>query len=157
MIGGSLAKALGTDEAQRLLLSGELDLKSKENTLPAPLGGWMASAAPLRGVKIICYHQSWKYFTDRFGMVIEGYLEPKPGIPPSPAHLLQIKNRIINAKIPIILTATYHNPKTGEKLEKETKAKALWLPNLVGGAKKVKTYPELIDHNLKKILGALPQ
>jgi zinc/manganese transport system substrate-binding protein len=157
LIGGTLVDTLGLDSARVLLSSGEFDLMMKKNTLPAPLGGWMHQAKTLRGIKIICYHQSWKYFTDRFGISIAGYLEPKPGIPPSPAHLIEIKNRILAEAIPVIITDTYHNPKTGEKLAMETKAKALWLPNLVGGVKGMETYPALFEYNLQHIIDALPK
>ncbi|OGJ87370.1 MAG: hypothetical protein A2268_14550 [Candidatus Raymondbacteria bacterium RifOxyA12_full_50_37] len=155
IVGEALVTALGTDEAQRFLMSGDLERSLNENTLPAPLGGWLLKARPLKGTKIICYHQSWKYFTDRFGLNIVGYLEPKPGIPPSPAHLLQVKNRIIGEKIPLIITDTYNSPKTGEKLEELTGARALWLPNLVRGAAHIKTYDELIENNLNEMLKAL--
>jgi zinc/manganese transport system substrate-binding protein len=155
LIGGQLVEALGIDSARHVLMSGEFDRQLEENALPAPLGGWMLKAKALRGVSVICYHQSWKYFTDRFGMTIAGYLEPKPGIPPSGAHLLQIKNKILAESIPVIITDTYHNPKTGEKLAAVTPARALWLPNLVGGVKGVETYPALFEYNLGKILDAL--
>ncbi|MBN1309069.1 MAG: zinc ABC transporter substrate-binding protein [Chitinispirillaceae bacterium] len=155
LIGMPLVTALGPDSTRKLLLSDEFASLIKKNRLPAPVEGWMKKAQPLNGVNIICYHQSWKYFTDRFGMAIVGYLEPKPGIPPSPAHLLTMKNKIIDESIPLIITDTYHSPKTGEKLAKMTKAKALWLPNLVGGTKEVTTYPQLFEYNLGKILDAL--
>ncbi|MBN2037071.1 MAG: zinc ABC transporter substrate-binding protein [Chitinispirillaceae bacterium] len=155
LIGGQLVEALGIDSARHLFESGEFDRKAEENALPAPLGGWMSMAKALKGAEVICYHQSWKYFTDRFGMVIAGYLEPKPGIPPSPSHLLKMKNKIISESIPIIITDTYHNPKTGEKLAAATTASALWLPNLVGGVKSIETYPQLIEYNLEKMLAAL--
>jgi zinc/manganese transport system substrate-binding protein len=155
LIGMPLVKALGLDSARLLLLSNEFVSMMKEKSLPAPVEGWMKKAQPLIGASVICYHQSWKYFTDRFGMAIVGYLEPKPGIPPSPAHLLQMKNKIIDESIPLIITDTYHNSKTGEKLAKMTKATALWLPNLVGGIKEVTTYPQLFEYNLGKILDAL--
>jgi zinc/manganese transport system substrate-binding protein len=155
LIGGQIVEALGVDSVRIMLMSGEFDQKLENNALPAPLGGWMLKAKTLRGLNIICYHQSWKYFTDRFGMKIVGYLEPKPGIPPSPSHLLQIKNKITSESIPMIITDTYHNPKTGEKLGAQTNAKALWLPNLVGGVKSVETYPQLIEYNLEKMLASL--
>ncbi|MBN1129275.1 MAG: zinc ABC transporter substrate-binding protein [Chitinispirillaceae bacterium] len=157
LVGAELVAAIGVDVLRKMFESGEFEQKLGENTLPAPLGGWMFNAKSLQGMKIICYHQSWKYFTDRFGMTIVGYLEPKPGIPPSGAHLLAIKNKILAESIPVIITDTYHNPKTGEKLAAETPAKALWLPNLVGGVKGVETYPALIEYNLDNILNALSE
>ncbi|MBN1575375.1 MAG: zinc ABC transporter substrate-binding protein [Chitinispirillaceae bacterium] len=155
LIGMPLLKALGPDSVRALLFSDEFAAMIKENRLPAPVEGWIKKAQPFNGVTVICYHQSWKYFTDRFGMTIVGYLEPKPGIPPSPAHLLQMKNKILDESIPLIITDTYHNPKTGNKLAEMTKVKALWLPNLVGGVKEVTTYPGLFEYNLGKILDAL--
>jgi ABC-type Zn uptake system ZnuABC Zn-binding protein ZnuA len=155
LIGEPLVTALGIEQAQSLLLSGEFDKQWKNKTLPAEVEGWLLKAKPLENVKVLYYHQSWKYFTDRFKIKIAGYMEPKPGIPPSPAHLLKQKNKIINEKIPLIVTSTYHHPKTGKKLEKMTSAKALWLPNLVGGVESVKTYPDLIEHNIGQMVNAL--
>ena len=46
--------------------------------------------APYKGVKVVTYHRSWPNFTDAFGLDVIGYVEPKPGIPPSPSHTLEL-------------------------------------------------------------------
>ena len=46
--------------------------------------GWEAAMAPYKGTKIVTYHRSWPNFAERFGLDVMGYVEPKPGIPPSP-------------------------------------------------------------------------
>jgi zinc/manganese transport system substrate-binding protein len=85
MFGKKPVEAFGGARLWSLLLKGKLDRFLEDEGLE--LKGWLGRMKPFRGQKIVTYHRSWTYFTDRFGLVIIGELEPKPGIPPSPSHL----------------------------------------------------------------------
>ena len=67
---------------------------------------------PYEGTKIVTFHDSWPNFAKRFELVVAGHLEPKPGIPPTPSHTLEIINLIQSQKIPVILIEPYFDSKT---------------------------------------------
>jgi ABC-type Zn uptake system ZnuABC Zn-binding protein ZnuA len=75
------------------------------------LGGWLGALQPFRGRPIITYHNSWPYFVKRFGLVAAAQLEPKPGIPPSPAHLLDVISIAKSEEVPVILMEPWLNKK----------------------------------------------
>src|SRR6516225_131030 len=58
------------------------NLKKFSESLDAKLAEWQQSLAPYRGQQLVAYHDSWPYFGRRFGLKIDLFLEPKPGIPP---------------------------------------------------------------------------
>ena len=68
---------------------------------------WKAALAPYKGLKVVTYHRSWTNFADAFGLDVVGYVEPKPGIPPSPSHTLDLIHEIKRQNIKIILVEPY--------------------------------------------------
>jgi ABC-type Zn uptake system ZnuABC Zn-binding protein ZnuA len=115
---------------------------------------WKAIMAPLKGRRIVAYHKSWEYFAKCFELNIAGYLEPKPGIPPSPAHLDALIKQMRNEKISLIIQESFYSKKTGEMVARQTGAKLLVLPPAVG-AQDMNTYLGLIDHIVNEISSAL--
>ena len=111
--------------------------------------------APLRGKKVITHHKSFSYFVDWAGLEVRNYIEPKPGIPPSPAHILSLTQLITTEKITLLITENYYDPKPSLELAKRTGAKVLVLPTSVGGEKGVDTYEALFDHLIKNLTGVL--
>ncbi|MDQ2944362.1 MAG: metal ABC transporter substrate-binding protein [Acidobacteriota bacterium] len=71
-----------------------------------------AALAPYRGRKVITYHRSWPNFCERFGLVVADYVEPKPGIPPTPAHTLEVINTMKRDQIKLILVEPYFDLRT---------------------------------------------
>src|SRR5438034_8823483 len=65
----------------------EANYKKFEAAINAKLQEWGAAMSPFKGQQVVAYHDSWPYFAHRFGVNIDIFLEPKPGIPPSPSHL----------------------------------------------------------------------
>jgi zinc/manganese transport system substrate-binding protein len=116
---------------------------------------WAQEAAPLKGVEVITYHNSWPNFARRFGIKVVGYVEPKPGIPPSPSHTLEVINQIKKNKIPLILVEPYFDLKTPQAIARETGAQVLVLLPSVGGVREVTNYFQLFDYNLRLLKGAL--
>jgi ABC-type Zn uptake system ZnuABC Zn-binding protein ZnuA len=104
MIGGKTLTTL----AQRGKLFSFLEKKSfKGKPLIEYLGGWMKKAQSLRGRKIVTYHKNWGYFTQLMGLSVVEYMEPKPGIPPSPGHVATVIKRMKDDNIKVLLAANY--------------------------------------------------
>jgi zinc/manganese transport system substrate-binding protein len=118
---------------------------------------WTAAMAPYKGLKIVTYHRSWPNFTEEFGLDVVGYVEPKPGIPPSPAHTLTLIQEMKRLGIKIILVEPYFDLKTPEAIARDTGAKVLVMPPSVGGTTDVQNYIQLFDHNVKLLISAIEQ
>jgi ABC-type Zn uptake system ZnuABC Zn-binding protein ZnuA len=116
---------------------------------------WDADLAPFKGTKIVTYHRSWPNFAERFGLDVIGYVEPKPGIPPSPQHTLDLIAEMKKAKATIILVEPYFDLKTPQSVARETGAKVLVLSPSVGSEKEVTDYIHLFDYNVNMVLTAL--
>jgi len=115
------------------------------------LGGWLKEALPFRGKRIIAYHKNWSYFSETFGLEILGYIEPKPGIPPSAKHVQQMIKLIQDQNINLMLVASYFEKKTSQMIEDKTGIKALYLPLFVQGVPGINDNFQLIDYWIDQI------
>jgi ABC-type Zn uptake system ZnuABC Zn-binding protein ZnuA len=116
---------------------------------------WKTKMKPYEGVKVVTYHKSWTYFIERFGLHVIGVVEPKPGIPPSPAYINQLIALIKQEKARLIIMEPYFNRSSPDLLSRETGAKVLVLPPSVGGVEGVKTYFDLFDHLIDRLATVL--
>src|SRR5439155_23884611 len=116
---------------------------------------WHAAMAPYKGVKVVTYHRSWPNFADAFGMDVIGYVEPKPGIPPSPAHTLELEQEMKSQNVKIVLVEPYFDLKTPNAMGRDTGAKVLVMPPSVGGVKEVTDYFKLYDYDLNLLIAAI--
>jgi len=127
-------------------------------TLDAKLKEWQAALAPFKGNHLVAYHNSWVYFADRFGLKIELFLEPKPGIPPSPAHMAEVISKMKAEQARVIIVDPYLNRKTAETVARSTDAKVVDVAQFPGGVKGTEGgYIALMDYlvnSLAKALGA---
>jgi ABC-type Zn uptake system ZnuABC Zn-binding protein ZnuA len=98
---------------------------------------WLEQLAPYKGTKIVTYHRSFPNFAERFGLVIVGYVEPRPGIPPTPQHTLDLMNEMKRQNIKLILVEPYFDSKTPNAIARDTGAQVLTMPPSVGGVKEV--------------------
>ncbi len=94
----------------------EANYKKFEATINAKLQEWGATLLPFKGQSVVAYHESWVYFAHRFGFNIDIFLEPKPGIPPSPSHLAEVIEKMKAEKIKAIIVEPFHNRKIAEKV-----------------------------------------
>jgi zinc/manganese transport system substrate-binding protein len=115
---------------------------------------WEAKAAPLRGKAIIVHHISWSYLNDWLGLQQIGALEPKPGVPPTSAHLAGLIASAQQAKPLAIVVAAYQDPKAGKWLGERTGVPVVVLPYTVGGDAQAKDLFGLFDSTIDKLLGA---
>ena len=118
---------------------------------------WQAAMAPYKGLKVVTYHRSWPNFAAEFGLDVIGYVEPKPGIPPSPSHQLALQEEMKRQNIKIILVEPYFDLKTPDAIARATGAKVVVLAPSVGGVKEITGYIELFDHNTRILLAAIKE
>ena len=116
---------------------------------------WLAAMQPYKGVKVVTYHRSFPNFAERFGLDIVGYVEPRPGIPPSPQHTLDLINDMKRQNVKLVLVEPYFDLKTPNSIGRETGAQVLVLPPSVGGVKEVTDYFSLFDYDINLLVGAL--
>ena len=121
------------------------NLAAFEKTLTAKEAEWTQKLAPLAGQPIITYHRSWSYFAKRFKLEVVDFIEPKPGIPPTPGHTLELIKRIQAQGIKLILMEVFYDKRYPELIASKTPVKLAAVPNSVGGTQTVTTYFELFD------------
>ena len=119
-----------------------------DKRLGAAEKGWEAKMAPYKGQKVITYHRSWPNFCERFGLQVVDYVEPKPGIPPTPSHTLDVINTVKREGIHLILVEPYFDLRTPNSIAQQTGAKVAVLLPSVGGVKQVTNYFQLFDYDI---------
>jgi len=116
---------------------------------------WDATLAPYKGTKVVTYHRSWPNFMDRFGLDVIGYVEPKPGIPPSPSHTLDLIAEMKRLGVKLIVVEPYWSLKTPQAIASQTGAEVLVLAPSVGGTKEAADYIQLFEYDVKLLASAL--
>ncbi len=124
--------------------------------LDAKITVWKARMQPFAGEHLVAYHNSWLYFAKRFGLTTDIFLEPKPGIPPSPAHLANVISQMKSEKARVILVDPYLSRKTAETVARSTGAQVVDVAQFPGGVKGTDAgYIALMDYLVEKIAKAL--
>src|SRR5437773_1955705 len=116
---------------------------------------WLAKMAAFKGTKIIAYHNEWVYFEKRFGLEIVDFMEPKPGIPPTPSQLVKVIKEIKSNNIKVIISSPYFTTSSSDVVTKQTGSKTLTLATSVGGFDSVKNYFDLFDYDINQLTAAL--
>jgi ABC-type Zn uptake system ZnuABC Zn-binding protein ZnuA len=116
--------------------------------LTEQIKNWDAMMQPYRGRKVLTYHRSWPNFLDHFGLISAGEVEPRPGIPPSPSHTLDLINMMKRDNVKIILVEPYFDLKTPNSIAQQTGGKVVVLPPSVGGEKEITDYFALFNYDL---------
>ena len=119
---------------------------------------WDAVMAPFKGAKLVTYHRSWPNFMERFGLEVIGYVEPKPGIPPSPLHTIQLIEEMKRDGASLIVVEPYFSLRTPEAIVNQlTGGQVLVLAPSVGGVDEATDYIQLFEYNVNLLAGALRQ
>jgi zinc/manganese transport system substrate-binding protein len=118
---------------------------------------WKATMAPYKGLKVISYHRSWPNFADAFGLDVVGYVEPKPGIPPTPQHTLDVMQAMKAQNVKIIMVEPYFDLKTPNAIAAATGAKVLVMPPSVGGVPAATDYFKLFDTDVSMLVAAIKE
>jgi len=116
---------------------------------------WLGMMAPYKGTKIVTYHRSFPNFAERFGLDIIGYVEPRPGVPPSPQHTLDLIEEMKRQKAKLVLVEPYFDLKTPNAIGRATGAQVVVLLPSVGGTKEVTDYFALFDYDIKLLIEAI--
>ena len=116
---------------------------------------WQAGMKPYAGRKIVTYHRSWPNFAEHFGLNVVGYVEPRPGIPPSPQHTVELIGQMKRDNIKVIVVEPYFDLKTPNSIARETGGQVVVLMPSVGGEKEITDYFKLFDYDLSKLKQAL--
>jgi len=133
-------------EANLVSFNNKIDLKLKE---------WQGKMAAYKGSKIIAYHNEWVYFETRFGLQIVDFMEPKPGIPPTPSQLVKVIKEVTANKIKVIISSPYFTTSSSDVVSKQTGVKELTMATSVGAFDSVKDYFSLFDYNIDNLITAL--
>jgi zinc/manganese transport system substrate-binding protein len=133
----------------------DANYKKFEVTINAKLQEWGAAMLPFKGQNVVAYHDSWPYFAHRFGVNIDTFLEPKPGIPPSPSHLAEVIEKMKAQKIKAIIIEPFHDRKIAEKVASATGAKVVEFAQYPGALPNTDSYVKLIDKLVASLAAAL--
>ncbi|HEX9943162.1 MAG TPA: metal ABC transporter substrate-binding protein [Thermoanaerobaculia bacterium] len=139
---------VGSAVYQRNLAAFEARLTQKQ-------AEWRAKMAPYAGARVVTFHNSWPNFAKAFKLNVVGHIEPKPGIPPTPSHTLEIINLIQAQKVPVILVEPYFDKKTPNYIAGKTGAAVVTLYPSVGGTPAIKDYFTLFDTDVDALVAAL--
>jgi zinc/manganese transport system substrate-binding protein len=110
--------------------------------------GWEAKMTPYRGRKVVTYHRSWPNFCERFGLDVVDYVEPRPGIPPTPSHTLEVINTMKRENIKLIMVEPYFDLRTPNSIAQNTGGQVLTMMPSVGGVKEITNYFQLFDYDI---------
>ena len=118
---------------------------------------WDAEMAAYHGRKVVTYHRSWPNFAKHFGLEVVGYVEPRPGIPPTPSHTIELINLMKRENVKVMLIEPYFDLRTPNSVASQTGAKVLVMPPSVGGEKGTEDYFKLFDYDLALLKQAFDQ
>jgi zinc/manganese transport system substrate-binding protein len=153
-VAAHIARAFtAVDEKNTLIY--DANFKKFEATINAKLQEWGAAMLPFKGQNVVAYHDSWPYFAHRFGVNIDTFLEPKPGIPPSPSHLAEVIEKMKAQKIKAIIVEPFHDRKIAEKVASATGAKVVDFAQYPGALPNTDSYVKLIDKLVASLAAAL--
>jgi zinc/manganese transport system substrate-binding protein len=133
----------------------EKNLADFESRLSEKEKEWESKMSPYAGTELVTYHNSWPNFLKFFRLRAAGYVEPKPGIPPTPSHTLAIINLMRSRKIRIILVEPYFDTKTPDFIASKTGATVLVFYPSVGGVPAIKDYFSIFDYDIDLFLKAM--
>lgn len=149
-VGDEVVTLLGTDVVHDLARQGRLwtFLQSQVyqgRPLAERLGGWLAEGAAFRGKPVVCYHKEWDYFSRAFGIPCIDYIEPKPGIPPTPRHVSEIITLMRERGVKVLFSTNYYDYNQVRSVAGRTNAVAVSVPSNTEGAEGTDTYIELVS------------
>lgn len=131
------------------------NLKKFNETIDGKMKEWETKLSKYKNTKVIAYHNEWPYFEQRFGLKIVDFLEPKPGIPPTPTQLAKIIGIMKREQIKIIINSPYFKAESADLVARNAGGKVVTLATSVGATAEIKSYFDLFDYNVARILEAL--
>ncbi|HFE63099.1 MAG TPA: zinc ABC transporter substrate-binding protein [Caldithrix sp.] len=159
VFGEELVNLMGGKLLTKLANSGQLieflqNKSFKGRKMIDYLGGWLKEGMAFRGRKIVAYHKNWVYFKKLFGVNVVGYVEPKPGIPPSPKHVEQLVKEMEKNNVKVVLAANYFDEHKVRKICSKVGAIPVIVPVYVGGTPGTEDVFKLVDYWVVKLKAA---
>ncbi len=114
----------------------------------------IAEMKPYAGRKVVTYHRSWPNLAEHFHLDVVGYVEPRPGIPPSPQHTVELIGLMKREGVKLILVEPYFDLKTPQSVAQQTGAQVIVLMPSVGGEKEITDYFKLFDYDVSLLVKA---
>ncbi len=133
----------------------EENYKDFSRRLNGKIKEWDRELAPYKGTEVVTYHRSWIYFTNWAGFKEVGWIEPKPGIPPSPSHVANLIKSMELMNVKLVIAESYYPQKTARIIAEKTGSEFLVLPSSVGATEEISTYIDLFDTIVSEITTAL--
>jgi len=121
------------------------------------VGGWLARGRVFRGREMACYHKEWSYFSRAFGVSCVVFIEPKPGIPPTPGHVASVVSLMRERDVPVLLSTNYFDRQQVRMVAERTGATAVIVPSNVGGGPGADTYIDLVTLWVNELARAFEQ
>jgi len=155
LVGATLAGKYEAEKLATLAEYGKLGAFLKQQGDYEQLGGWLKLTEPFYGTKVIDDHPMWPYFARRFGLVVVGHLEPRPGFPPTTKHLGDLVTLMKNERVPLVLASAYYDPRHARFIAEATGAKVLAMANQTGARPGTEAYIDFVDYNVRQVADAL--
>lgn len=155
LVGSALAKKYDAVKLATLFEYGKLVPFLEQQGDAALLGGWLGALAPYHGAKAVGDHPMWTYIARRFGLVMAGYLEPKPGVPPTTKHLQELIDLMKAEQVRLILASAYYDPRHAEFVASQTGAAVVRMANQAGARPGTDDYLAMMNYNVEQLAAAL--
>jgi ABC-type Zn uptake system ZnuABC Zn-binding protein ZnuA len=155
LVGAPLARKYTFEKLARLYEYGKLQDFLQQQGDEGLLGGWLGALQPYYGAKAVADHNLWPYFARRFGIVIVGFLEPKPGIPPTTRHLNALIKNMQAEQVKLVLASPFFNRQQIQFVANNSGAKIVDLAHQVGARPGTGSYLSMMDYNVRQLAGAL--
>lgn len=130
------------------------NLEAFKQRIDEKMEEWQGKMEPYKGTEIIAYHNEWVYFEERFGLEIAGFLEPQPGIPPTPSQLVKVIEMVNSRDINVIINSPYFSNDSPEVVARNTDAQIVQLATMTGGYEEIEDYFDLFDYNIGQLVEA---
>ncbi len=155
LVGETLAKKYDVEKLAVLYEHGKLAPFLRGQGEASLLGGWLGKMLPYFGTKVVADHNLWPYFARRFGIAVIGFMEPKPGIPPTTRQLGTLVDLVRAERVGAVLTVSYYDPRHARFISQQTGARIVNLAHQVGARNGTDDYLTMIDYNVRELTTAL--
>jgi ABC-type Zn uptake system ZnuABC Zn-binding protein ZnuA len=155
LVGEALARKYDVEKLALLFEAGKLAGFLKSQGEESLLAGWFGSMMPYRGTKVVADHNMWPYFARRFDISVIGFLEPKPGLPPTTKHLNELIESMRAQRVKVILANPYFDPRFAQFVAERTGAQVVNMAHQVGARAGTNDYISMLDYDVKQLAGGL--
>jgi ABC-type Zn uptake system ZnuABC Zn-binding protein ZnuA len=155
LVGETLAQKYDVEKLALLFEHQKLDPFLQTQGEASLLGGWFGRLLPYAEVKAVSDHNVWPYFAQRFHISLVGFLEPRPGVPPTTKHLRELIRTMQAQGVKLILASSYYDPRHAQFVAQHTSARVVPLANQVGAREGTEDYISMVDYNVRQLVTAL--